>query len=75
VRIGTDIIGGMTFNMTFSLNGDTIPEAGTPGRANCHGKTVSALAEQFGSMDDAAVALGSSSVVALQNAVKDFCGQ
>jgi len=51
LRIGTDIIDGPTpptFNMAFSLTGDTIPAAGTPGQANCHGKTVSALARQFG---------------------------
>ena len=47
LRIGTDIIGSTpapTFNITFSLNGETVPEAGTPGQANCGGKTVSALA-------------------------------
>jgi hypothetical protein len=34
LRIGTDIIdqGPITFNMTFSLAGNTIPSAGTPGR-------------------------------------------
>src|SRR6266705_601053 len=65
LRIGTDIIGGATpptFNMTFSLIGDTVPEAGTPGRANCHGKTVSAVARQFGGFNAAAFALGASSV-------------
>jgi len=34
LRIGTDIVGGgataPTFNMTFSLAGETVPEAGTP---------------------------------------------
>jgi hypothetical protein len=76
LRIGTDIIGGATpptFNMTFSLTGETIPEAGTPGRANCHGKTVSALAEQFGGIHAASVALGFSSVATLQDATRVFC--
>jgi len=73
LRIGTDIIGGTTFNMTFSLTGDTIPEAGTPGRANCHGKTVSALAEQFGGINEASLALGFSSVEALQDAIRVSC--
>jgi len=53
LRIGTDIIDGPTpptFNMTFSLVGDTVPAAGVPGQANCHGKTVSALAKQFGAL-------------------------
>jgi hypothetical protein len=76
LRIGTDIIGGATaptFNMTFSLTGDTIPEAGTPGQANCHGETVSALARQFGGMNAASVVLGYSSVDALQAAIGVFC--
>ena len=38
-----------TFNMTFALAGETIPEAGTPGQSNCHGETVAAMADQFGS--------------------------
>jgi len=76
LRIGTDIIGGSpapTFNMTFSLTGETVPHTGTPGRANCHGKSVSALAHQFGDLDAAASALGFSSVAALQDAFKAFC--
>jgi hypothetical protein len=75
LRIGTDIIGGATpptFNMTFSLTGDTIPEAGIPGTANCHGQTISALAHQFGSIHAASLALGASSVGALQDAVRLF---
>src|SRR6266851_1278605 len=69
LRIGTDIVGGATaptFNMTFSLAGETVPEAGTPGAANCLGKTVSALAQEFGSTYSAASSLGFSSVQALQ---------
>ena len=79
LRIGTDIIGGptptRTFNMTMSLTGETVPQAGTPGNANCHGKSVSALAHQFGGLDAAASALGFSSVQALQDAFKEFCDQ
>ncbi len=78
LRIGTDIIGGTpapTFNMTFSLSGETVPRAGTPGRANCHGKSVSALAHQFGGLDAASSALGFSSAQALHDAFKDFCEQ
>jgi len=77
LRIGTDIIGGApspTFNMTFSLSGDTVPRAGTPGQKNCHGKTVSALARQFDGLDEAAEALGYSSVKALQEGIRTFCG-
>jgi hypothetical protein len=76
LRIGTDIIDGPsmpTFNMTFSLAGETIPNAGTPGRANCHGRTVSALARQFGGIDAAASALGFSSVASLQDVLRAFC--
>jgi hypothetical protein len=76
LRIGTDIIDGSpapTFNMTFSLSGETIPDAGTPGKANCHGKSVSALAKQFGGLSAAATALGFSSVAELQGGIKTFC--
>ena len=48
--------------------------AGTPGKANCHGKSVSALARQFGGLNNAAAALGFDSVSALQNAIMAFCG-
>jgi hypothetical protein len=48
--------------------------AGTPGQPNCHGKSVSALAQQFGGLDAAAVALGFARVQALQDAIKAFCG-
>ena len=76
LRIGTDIIGGSpapTFNMTFSLTGTTF--SGTPGRANCHGESVSGLAGEFGGFDAAASALGFPSVKALQDAVTAFCEQ
>ena len=47
--------------------------AGTPGQANCHGKSVSALAQQFGGLPAAASALGLPSVQALQEAIRAFC--
>ena len=47
--------------------------AGTPGKANCHGQSVSALAQQFGGLNAAAAALGFPSVSALQNAIMAFC--
>jgi hypothetical protein len=74
LRIGTDIIGSDTFNMTFSLTGNTIPAAGTPGKANCHGRTVSAMALEFGGIDASASTLGYSSVAALQDGINAFCG-
>ena len=74
LRIGTDIIAdGDTFNMAFSLSGETVPNAGTPGTANCKGKSISALSEQFGTIDDATSTLGFSSVTALQDGVTLFC--
>jgi hypothetical protein len=73
LRIGGDIVGGVTFNMTFSLTGNTVPGAGTPGKANCQGKTVSATALQFGGIADAALTLGYSSTAALQDGISVFC--
>jgi hypothetical protein len=73
LRIGGDIIGGTTFNMTFSLTGNTIPEAGNPGQANCHGQTVSAMAVQLGGIDASALTLGYSSTAALQDGIRVFC--
>jgi hypothetical protein len=75
LRIGTDIIGSDTFNMTFSLTGNTIPDAGTPGKANCHGRTVSAMAHEFEGIDTSASTLGYSSVAALQDGINVFCGR
>jgi hypothetical protein len=74
LRIGADIIvDGDTFNMAFSLNGETVPNAGTPKTANCHGKTIAALSNQFGTLDDATSVLGFSSVTTLQDGVTLFC--
>ena len=77
LRIGTDIIDGApnapTFNMAFSLSGETVPDAGTPGEPNCHGRTISALAHQFGGIDAAASSLGFSTVRAFQEGVALFC--
>jgi hypothetical protein len=78
LRIGTDIIDGApapTFNMAFSMSGETIPDAGAPGTANCHGETTAALAHQFGGIHTAARALGFSTVAALHGVVRDFCGR
>ena len=73
LRIGGDIIGAGTFNMTFSLRGNTVPGSGAPGRANCHGQTVSAMALQFGGIDSSALTLGYSSTDALQDGISVFC--
>jgi hypothetical protein len=47
--------------------------AGTPGEENCHRQSVSALAWQFGGINNAAAALGFPSVQALQDAIETFC--
>ena len=76
LRIGTDIVGGATpptFNMTFSLSGKTIPNAGTPGEAKCFKDTVSALHEQYGSLAAASSALGYPKTKALKIALRQFC--
>jgi hypothetical protein len=49
--------------------------AGTPGRANCFGQSVSALAREFGGLSAAAAGLGYSDGRALQDAIRAFCGQ
>jgi YVTN family beta-propeller protein len=48
--------------------------AGIPGHSNCHGQSVSALAKQYGGLNNAAAALGFDSVKALQDAILAFCG-
>jgi acid phosphatase (class A) len=47
--------------------------AGTPGRPNCSGQSVSALAQQYDGIASAATALGYSSVSDLMNAIASFC--
>jgi hypothetical protein len=59
--------------MTYSLAGNTIPAAGTPGLANCHGQTISAMAKEFGGIDASASTLGYPSVDALQDDLRVFC--
>jgi hypothetical protein len=48
--------------------------AGIPGNSNCHGKSISSLAHQFGGLNAAAQALGFPSVKELQDAIRAFCG-
>jgi hypothetical protein len=47
--------------------------AGTPGKTNCHGKSVSTLAKQYGGLNAASAALGFDSVDDLQSAIQEFC--
>ena len=75
LRIGGDIVGAGTFNMTFSLSGNEIPEAGTPGQVDCHDQTASAMAREFRGIDASALTLGYTSVSALQNGIGVFCGE
>jgi hypothetical protein len=46
---------------------------GTPGRANCHGGSVAALAQRFNGLNKAASALGYPTVSALQDAIRAYC--
>ena len=48
--------------------------AGKPGSPNCHGNSVSALAQKFGGLAHAADTLGFASVSALQDTINRFCG-
>jgi len=48
--------------------------AGTPGKGNCEGKSISALPQTFGGVGAAAIALGFPTVQGLHAAVNAFCG-
>src|SRR5262245_10269632 len=73
VDLNTDAFGNdfALDDLAFERTGPAF--AGTPGTANCEGKSVSALARQFGGLDAAASALGFPSVQALQEAIRAFC--
>jgi hypothetical protein len=67
---------GTVFEITGS--GFTPPKqskqfAGTPGSANCIGKSTSSLAHDYGGIAHAAPALGYASVSALQSAIANYC--
>jgi hypothetical protein len=47
--------------------------AGTPGKANCYGRSVSALVRQYHGLHAAAAALEFSSVRGLEKAILEFC--
>jgi len=58
----------------FIPSGMTLPKfAGTPGKANCYGQSVSALTSQYHGINAAAAALGYSSAKALQNTIVAYC--
>ena len=69
---GTDQILAADF---WSGNGEVVITpvfAGMPGNANCHGQSVSGLAQQYGGLDAAAMALGYSGVQTLQVQLRDI---
>ena len=72
---GTAIVGGLADNDYVGAAWVyTQPVfAGMPGKPNCHGKSVSALAQQYGGLYAAAAALGYSSVQVLQNDIAAYC--
>ena len=51
-----------------------VPFAGTAGASNCHGASVSALAQEHGGLANAATALGYASNAALQSGITAYCG-
>ena len=66
-----------SLDLMFTLSGTSAPVvpayAGTPGRANCVGTTVSALSEAYGGLSTAARAPRFASVKALQRDIKQHC--
>jgi uncharacterized repeat protein (TIGR03803 family) len=72
---GTTTGGGTNGHGTvFEVTGSGFAKfAGTPGKPNCFGKSISALARQYGGLNAAAEALGYPSVRALQKAILEFC--
>lgn len=77
----TDVFGDSNSRIFFGGAGNAtfddlqvLSLAGTPGVKNCHGKTVSALAQDLGGIGHAASAFGFPSVDALQDFVRGFCG-
>jgi DNA-binding beta-propeller fold protein YncE len=47
--------------------------AGTPGKSNCYGRSVSALTSKYHGINGAADALGYSSARSLQNTILAYC--
>jgi hypothetical protein len=70
---GAFAIDEIRLGATYAEVTPVLPFAGTPGAANCHGKTVSALATQYGGLENAASALGYPSLGALQDAITSHC--
>ena len=60
---------------TFASVTPRVAFAGTAGSPNCHGKSIAALAQQYGGLPAAAAALGFDTVGALQNAIGAYCGE
>jgi hypothetical protein len=61
-----------TVTGTFSATAQPVFD-GTPGRANCPGQSVSALAHQYGGLNGASEARGYASVGALEEAIEGYC--
>jgi uncharacterized repeat protein (TIGR03803 family) len=64
---------GTVFEITGSGFVPPAQFAGTPGKPNCYGQSVSALAREYGGLNAAAAALGYPSVRALQEAIMGYC--
>jgi hypothetical protein len=78
-RLGLNNSGQVAFVATLAdgtgviVRADPVTFAGTPGKPNCLGKSVSALARQYVGLDTAAEALGYPSVQILQKAIMEYC--
>jgi YVTN family beta-propeller protein len=71
--IGSPIaVGGNPFPFGLFIQ-SAVAFAGTPGTANCHGQSVSALARRYHGLKNAAAALRFPGVLALQDAIRAFC--
>jgi hypothetical protein len=69
----TAIVGGAYDNSAAGATWVFAPFAGTPGKANCHGQSISTLAREFGGLNAAAAGAGFPSISALQNALMAYC--
>ena len=74
VTISPNDGGGFAENQVSLIDQPSPHFAGTPGKPNCYGQSVAALAQQYSGLNNAATALGYPSVSALQSAIMTYCG-
>jgi hypothetical protein len=69
------IVGGPYDNVQAGAAWVYVSFAGIPSTASCHGRSVSALVQQYRGLGAAAATLGYSRVAALQNAIVIYCAE